>query len=437
MVERRLVRIGVTFNRTFYFVDKGVQRGVSYEYAQLVEERLNKHLKTGTDNKVHVVLLPLPRAMLIPALVDGRVDLVAAQVTVTPDRQKLVDFTNPTRMNVSEILVTSPGAPPIDSVDALSGQEVFVRDTSSYHQSLVTLNNRFKAEGKPPVVIRSAPEDLEDDDLLEMVNAGLMPAIIVDDYLANFWKKVFPNLNVHENVAVHTGGNLAIAVRKNSPQLTAALNTFMGNYGLGTAFGNVVERKYLVSTKYAKSAASEADRQKFLTLVQFFRKYSEQYDVDYLLMAAQAYQESQLNQDAKSSVGAIGIMQLMPATGKEQNVGDITQVEANIHAGVKYMRATSDAFFKNEPMDNLNKALFTFASYNAGPGRIRQLRREAEKRGLNPNVWFGNVEVIAAERIGRETVTYVSNIYKYYVAYKLVVEQNQRKTVAKTAVTGK
>ena len=211
----------------------------------------------------------------------------------------------------------------------------------------------------------------------------------------------------------------------------------MGNYGLGTAFGNVVERKYLVSTKYAKSAASEADRQKFLTLVQFFRKYSEQYDVDYLLMAAQAYQESQLNQDAKSSVGAIGIMQLMPATGKEQNVGDITQVEANIHAGVKYMRATADTFFKDEPMDRLNKGLFTFASYNAGPGRIRQLRREAEKRGLNPNVWFGNVEVIAAERIGRETVTYVSNIYKYYVAYKLVVEQNERKAAAKTAVTGK
>ena len=129
MVERRLVRIGVTFNRTFYFVDKGVQRGVSYEYGQLVEERLNKHVKTGTDNKVHVVFVPLPRAMLLPALVDGKVDLVAAQVTVTPELQKRVDFTNPTRMNVSQILVTGRATPPIDSVDALSGQEVFVRDS--------------------------------------------------------------------------------------------------------------------------------------------------------------------------------------------------------------------------------------------------------------------------------------------------------------------
>ena len=116
-------------------------------------------------------------------------------------------------------------------------------------------------------------------------------------------------------------------------------------------------------------------------------------------------------------------MQVMPPTGKELNVGDITKVEANIHAGVKYMRFMMDQYFKDEPMDELNKGLMTFASYNAGPGRIRQLRREAEKRGLNPNVWFGNVERVASERIGRETVTYVSNIYKYYVAYRLITEQ--------------
>ncbi len=137
-------------------------------------------------------------------------------------------------------------------------------------------------------------------------------------------------------------------------------------------------------------------------------------------MAAQGYQESQLDQTVKSPVGAIGVMQVMPATGQELEVGDIRQIDANIHAGVKYMRFIVDQYYKDEPMTKLDKALFAFASYNAGPGRIRQLRREAEKRGLDPNVWFGNVEQIASERIGRETVTYVSNIYKYYVAYRLV-----------------
>jgi len=434
LVKRRMVRIGVPFNRTFYFIDKGVQRGVAYEYGRLVEERLNKHLKTGNDDKVHVVFTPLPRNLLLPALADGKVDLVAAQITVRPELQKIVDFTNPTRMNVSEILVTGPGQPPLATVADLSGREVFVRELGSYHESLVALNKRFKAQGKPPVEIRLAPENLEDDDLLEMVNAGLIPAIVVDDFLANFWTKIFPNITVHENVAIRTGGTLAIAIRKNSPQLSKALNTFMGNYGLGTAFGNIVERKYLVSTTYAKSAASEAERKKFAAVVQLFRKYSDQYGLDYLLMAAQGYQESQLNQNAKSAVGAIGIMQVMPATGKELNVGDIRQIEPNIHAGVKYMRVTADTFFKDEPMDNLNKALFTFASYNAGPSRVRRLRREAEKAGLNPNLWFGNVEVIAAERIGRETVTYVANIYKYYVAYRLVVDETERRAAAKAAL---
>jgi len=127
-------------------------------------------------------------------------------------------------------------------------------------------------------------------------------------------------------------------------------------------------------------------------------------------------------------------MQVMPGTGKDMRVGDITQIEANIHAGVKYMRFMMDQFYKDEPMDDLNKALMTFASYNAGPGRLSRLRTEAEKKGLNPNVWFGNVERVVSERIGRETVTYVSNIYKYYIAYRLMMEQRQRREEAKAEV---
>ena len=437
MVKRRVVRIGVTYSRTFYFVDRGVQRGMAYEYGTLVEERLNKHLKTRPKDKVHVFFAPLPRDMLLSALLEGRVDLVAAQVTVRPELEALVDFTDPTRTNVRQVVVTGPGSPPIGSLDDLSGQEVFAREHSSHHQSLVELSKQLETRGKAPMRIESAPPNLEDDDLLEMVNAGLIPAIVVDDYLANFWKQVLPQITVHEDLTVRTGGKLAVAVRKGSPQLTAALNQFMGKYGLGTAFGNQVERKYLVETKYAKNATSEAGRQKFQTVVDLFRKYSDRYELDFLLMAAQGFQESQLNQNARSPVGAIGIMQVMPATGKELKVGDITQTEANIHAGVKYMRQTMDAYFEDEPMDNLNRALFTFASYNAGPNRVRQLRQIAEKRGLDPNVWFGNVEQIASERIGRETVTYVANIYKYYVAYKLVVEERDRKAAAKEAVKGK
>jgi membrane-bound lytic murein transglycosylase MltF len=381
-----------------------------------------------------VIFFPLPREMLLPALVDGKVDMVAAQVPVTPELQQYVDFSDPTRMNVKQILVTGPGAPTIGSLEDLAGREVFARKLGGYYQNLLALSEKFKAEGKPPVLIEEAPANLEDDDLLEMVNAGLIPTIVVDDYLAAFWSKIFPNILVHENVALQTGGSLGIAVRKNNPQLLAALNTFMGKYGLGSAFGDQLQRKYLVDATYVQSATSANGRKTFLAVVDLFRKYSEKYNVDYLLMAAQAYQESRLNQNARSPVGAIGIMQIMPETGASLKVGDITLLEPNIHAGVKYMRTVRDTYFENEPMDNLNKALFTFASYNAGPGRVSQLRREAEKRRLNPNVWFGNVEQIASERIGRETVTYVSNIFKYYIAYRLVEEENARREAAKAAV---
>ncbi|MCX6551135.1 MAG: transporter substrate-binding domain-containing protein [Acidobacteria bacterium] len=433
MVKRRMIRLGVTFNRSFYFIDKGVQRGVAYEYGKLFEDELNKELNTG-NMKINVLFVPLPRNMLASALLEGKIDAVIAQVTITPDKQKLVDFTNPTRSNVSEVVVTGPGAPKIESVADLSGQEVFVRKGGTYHQSLLALNDQFKAQGKPPVIVKEAPENLEDDDLLEMANAGMIPITIVDSYLAEFWKKVFTGLTVHDTVTVRTGGSLGVAIRKDSPKLKAALNAFLAKNGLGTAFGNMMEKRYLVSTKFVKNATSEAERKKMLAVIELFKKYGDQYDMDFLLMGAQGFQESGLNQDAKSPVGAIGIMQVMPATGAELKVGDITGLEANIHAGVKYMRFMIDQYFKDEPMDKLNKGLFAFASYNAGPGRVRQLRKEAAKKGLNPNLWFGNVEQIASERVGRETVTYVSNIYKYYIAYQLMYAEKQKREAAKAGL---
>ncbi len=284
------------------------------------------------------------------------------------------------------------------------------------------------------MVIVEAPDVLEDDDVLEMVNAGLAPITVVDDYLAEFWSQVFTDIKVHKDVAVRSGGSLAVAFRKENPRLREVVNTWIRKHGKGDAFRNVIERRYLENVKYAKNAAADAERQKLQAVVELFKKYGAQYDLDYLLMAAQGYQESTLDQNVKSPVGAIGVMQVMPPTGKELKVGDITQIEPNIHAGVKYMRFMMDQYFKDEPMDPLNKGLMTFASYNAGPGRIRQLRRETAKRGLDPNVWFGNVERIASERIGRETVTYVSNIYKYYITYRLLADQQQRRDAAKAEV---
>ena len=426
MVKRRAIRIATTYNKTNYFIDKGVQRGAVYEAFKLFEDELNTSLKTG-NMRVHVIFVPLSRDELLRAVADGRADIAAATLTITPERQKIVDFGAATYTNVSEVVVTGPGAPQIASVEDLSGKEVFVRKSSSYFESLTTLNSQLASKGKPPVVIKPAPEELETEDVLEMLNAGLVKITIADNHLADFWKKVLPGIVVRDTVAVRTGGQIAPAVRKNSPQLMAQLNGWIKRHGQKTMFGNMMVQRYLQNTKFAKSATSTAEMQRFQQTVDFFRKYADQYKLDYLLMMAQGFQESGLDQSAKSHVGAIGVMQVMPATAKELKVGDVTQLENNVHAGVKYIRFMIDQYFKDEPMDQLNRGLMAFAAYNAGPGRLRQLRKEAQTRGLNPNLWFNNVERIASERIGRETVTYVSNIYKYYIAYRLAVEEMEQR----------
>jgi membrane-bound lytic murein transglycosylase MltF len=435
MVKRRAIRVAVTFNRTHYFIDNGRERGLTYEALKLFESDLNKDLKTG-NLKVHVVIVPTSRDQLYPALSTGKVDMVAAMVTVRPEAERLVAFSVPTRTNVSQVVVTGPGAPALATVDDLAGKEVFVRKASVYYETLTALNQQFKKRGKKAIVINEAPDVLEDDDILEMVNAGLVPITVVDDYLARFWVQIFTNLKLRKDMPVRTGGSLAIALRKENPKLKQVVDGWLRKHPKGDAFRNTIERRYLDSVKYAKNAAAASERKKFLAIVDLFKKYGAQYNLDYLLMAAQGYQESMLNQNAKSRVGAIGVMQVMPPTAKDLNVGDITKVDANIHAGVKYMRFMMDQYYKDAPMDDLNKELMTFASYNAGPGRVRQLRRETAKRGLDPNKWFGNVERVASERIGRETVTYVANIYKYYITYRLLADQADRRAAAK-AQSGK
>jgi membrane-bound lytic murein transglycosylase MltF len=435
LVKRRMIRAGVVFNRTHYFIDKGVQRGMAYDSLKLFEEQLNKRLKTGLLT-VHVIPIPLTRDQLFPALRDGKVDLIAGALTVTPERRAIADFSNPTRTNVSEVVVTAKGVPPLTSPDALSGREVMIRRSSSYFSSVEALNASLAKRGLKPVIVREAPEVFEDDDILEMVNAGLVEQTIVDDYALELWQQVLPNLQAHPQAAVRTGGEIAIGVRKDSPKMLQAVNIWIKEYGPRTAFGNIMQRKYLENADYVKNAATESERRKLEAMVKLFQTYSEQYDLDYLLMAAQGYQESRLDQTVRSHVGAIGVMQVMPATGSDLKVGDISQLEPNIHAGVKYIRFMMDQYYKDEPMDKLNKGLMTLASYNAGPGRIRQLRRETAARGLDPNVWFGNVERIVSERVGRETVQYVSNIYKYYVAYQLVRGQRDMREQAKESVKG-
>jgi membrane-bound lytic murein transglycosylase MltF len=427
MIARRVIRVLIPPTRTQYWIDRGRQTGVEYELLRAFEDWLSNKYRTSRHINTHVVFIPTSRDQLIPDLLAGRGDIAAGILTLTPERLTKVDAGGAFFRGVKEVAVTGPESPTVSSLDDLSGQQVVVRRSSSYWSHLQQLNSRFAREGKPAIKLEAAPEDLADDDLLEMVNAGLIDITVVDRYAARLWSKILPDLRVHEEAPLNEGGEVGWLIRKGSPKLKQEIDEFARSHGQGSSLGNQLVKKYTGSTRFLTDARSPEATKRYRQVVELFRKYADQYSLDYLLVLAQGYQESRLKQTARSPVGAVGVMQVMPATGEELGVGDINQIDPNIHAGVKYIRLMIDQHFASDSIDPLNQTLLAFAAYNAGPGRVRRLRAEAARLGLNPNVWRNNVELVAARRVGAETVTYVANIYKYYVAYRLVQREQEER----------
>ena len=429
MIERRVIRVLVPFGGYQYYYVRGRPRGAIVELLQKMENHLNKELERH-HIKVYVAPIPVGRDQLIPFLLEGRADLVAADLTVTAARSKQLQFSRPLLKGINEVIVTGPSSPPIEVPGDLSGQEIVVRASSSYFEHLQLLNEQFVNDGLEPVLIRQADELLEAEDLLEMVNAGLIPTTVLDDYKAEFWKKVFPDIVVREDLSINDNGVIAWAMNPRSKDLAAYVERFLRKNGRGTLVGNDTFNRYLADAAQIRCTMSPNRIGEQAELVGWFKKYGDEYGYDWLMLAAQGYQESHLKQSRRSHVGAVGVMQIKPSTAADPNVGiaDVTILQNNIHAGAKYMHFLSDRYFSGG-MDDMNRWIFSLAAYNAGPARVAKLRKEAAENGLDRNLWFGNVEIIAGRRIGRETVTYVSSIYKYYVGYKLAEVRIEEETV--------
>ena len=432
MAEQRFIRVLTVYGLGRYYLDAGQEKGLTYEWFKMFEDFVNK--KMGTKQlRIHVVFIPVARDQLIPALINGRGDIAAAGLTITPERDEVIDFSDPVSVAISEVLVTGPAAPQIETLDDLAGRKIYVRASSSYRSSLDALNARFRQQGLETIDIEDALEQLEDEDILEMVNAGLTEWAVVDDYKAGIWADIFDKLTVRSDLVLRSGGRIGYAIRENSPQLAEMLNEFLKTHKQGTLKGNILINRYLKDFDWAQNALAAGDYKRFQEVVDIFSRFGEQYGVDYLMVAAQGYQESRLDQSARSKAGAIGIMQLLPSTAADSNVGipDITTAEPNIHAGVKYLNFIRQRYFSDPEVDTFNQTMFAFAAYNAGPARIRKLRARAVDQGYNPNIWFDNVEVMAAKEIGHETVQYVANILKYYIAYRLAIQQQLERKQAR------
>jgi membrane-bound lytic murein transglycosylase MltF len=437
MLERRMIRIYAPFSRSLYFNDKGRERGLAVELARDWERYLNvKYAKQLGKRPLTVYIAPATRDKLLPDLNEGLADVSIGNLTVTDERLKLVDFVpgDEGRRTINEVVVTGPSSPEIKTVEDLSGKKVHVRKASSYYESLVALNDRLAKGGKPPVELVLVPDSLEDEDMMDMLNAGLLQLIVADDWKARMWAQVLPKVKPRNDLVLREGARTGWAIRKDSPKLKAEIADFFQNWAIKNGVADYRMNSYMKRVKELKDPTGTAEWKRFQETLAIFEKYGRKYGFDPLMLAAQGYQESQLDQNAKSHVGAIGVMQIMPATGASLGVGDIRITEPNIHGGAKYMDQLMTRYFPDAKFSEGNRPLFAFASYNAGPGNISKCRKEAAKRGLDPDKWFNNVEIVVAEKIGTETTTYVRNIYKYYVAYRLTLEAQAQAEKARQQV---
>ena len=434
MLKGRNIRALVIINPVDFFYSSGHPMGVTYEALRELESYVNTKYKTGTF-QVKVSFIPLRPDELEAALMQGVGDIVAYPLIVTPERQQKVAFTVPLRSDVKQVIVSGPNFGALSSVDELSGKEVFVNPLTVVYQNLQGVNDNLKKTGKPPIVIKTADKYLLDDDLVQMVNAGLIPATVMRSARASLWSQVLPNLKVHEDIVIASGQQAAWAVRKDNPELKQLLDEFITPRAVGTSFGNTLTRRYLQNTKWLKNSTSPEEMKKFEALSAIFKQYAAQYDFDYLMIMAQGYQESLLDQSKRNPSGSVGIMQVIPknAAASPINIPNVMTTDKNIEAGVKMLRDIEDRYFDDPKLNSVDKTLMVFASYNAGPNRIARLRMQAADNGLDPNKWFGNVELMVAKDVGQETVNYVSNIYKYYVAYKLALSDKQPQQKAEQA----
>ncbi len=431
MAKSRNIRALVLINPISFFYDNGHPKGVMYEALEEFQKFVNQKLKTGTLD-VKVTFIPLRPDQMEAALTQGAGDLIAYGVVITPEREQQVAFSTPIQTDVTQIVVTGPNFGTVSTLADLGGKEVYVNPLTTYYINLQKVNETLQKEGKTPIVIKAADKNLMDDDLVQMVNAGLIPATVTTKQRAMLWSQVLDKVQPHPDLAIASGVQMGWVMRKNNPQFKQLVDEFVSSHAVGSSFGNTLLRRYLQNTKWVKDSTSGEEMKKLQTNLDLFQKYAGEYDFDYLMIAAQGYQESLLDQSRRNPSGAVGIMQVIPkyAAANPINIPSVNTADTNIHAGVKMLRNIDDKYFNDPKIDAMNKTLFVFASYNAGPNRIARLRKEAPDMGLDPNVWFNNVELVAAKDIGQETVTYVSNIYKYYVAYKLALADKQAKQQA-------
>ena len=420
MLRRNQIRVLVVPSRSTYFLDeKGQPRGIDYELLKDWEGLLNKERKKGIP-PISLVFIPVTLEELGDALLEGRGD-IAGITLMTPGRANEFAYATPIFNNIQEVVVTRKDGPEISRIEDLAGHEVHAISGSSQLESLYALNEIFTKQDLASIKVVRAEPYVSDENLLEMLHAGIIPAAVVPDAFAKLWAKVFKNLIIHENIPINSGMKAAWAVRKENPQLLAKLNEAIASVLKKNKLAfNRDFNQYFKTTRWIENPFVEGSKYE---LSDHFQREAAAFGLDWLQLMAQGFQESSLNPNAKSPYGAVGIMQVLPSTAEWLGVTNYNEVDGNIHAGAKYMARLMKRYRKVNEISKDNRFFFALAAYNAGPGRIRKYRKRALQIGYDPNQWFGNVERVSLRSGNLETVMYVRNILNYTMAYKSAHER--------------
>jgi membrane-bound lytic murein transglycosylase MltF len=421
MLQHGQIRVAVPYDRTIYVNDKGTPRGLAVEMAKGFQTWLNQQYAAQLKGKsISVKLIPTNAADLFTSLSTGKSDMVIGDLGLyepLPNAHQYI-LSHAVKME-REVLIAGPSSIAITSPEDLSGQTVYGGRNTNFPATLAELNKNLERERKPLVKLVSPVGTLDGEDLLEMVDSGLIPFVIMSDWRAQLWQPIYKKMVIHEDIFSKDSGWIGWGVRSSNQDLNDVITNFSNSNGYDAALKSYRTQEYKEHIQGLKDPIEKSAWARFESMRPLFVKYGAQYNLDPLFIAALGFQETLLNQNAESKVGAIGVMQLMPATGSSLGVGDIHLLEPNIHAGADYMNQLITKYFPDAQFRGDNRALFAIASYNIGPNNVAKARDQAKSMGFDPNEWFKNVEFIATERMGYEPMIYVRNVYKYFISYEL------------------
>ncbi len=401
----RRVRVLVAKGASTFFFRNGAPHGVEHAMLYQLELFLNRN-RPASRAPTRLLYVPVEPGELIPALMAGRGDVAAGLMPVIPGVGQLVEYSSP-YLDDRWCLVRHRSRAAVPDLAALDGESLTLPKASFA---------RRVAASQPGLRIMDAAEGASTESLLVSINGGSDAVTLASQYVFKLWQKRLPNLR--QDGCIDNAVNVSWAVAPQHPQLLAELNRFIATKGarLASQAATQTQRFLPADGRADLPESAEGGLDRLAVLAPVFQVVAAANDMDWLLLAAIGQRESKLKGVTRQN-GPTGVMQVNPSTARKMGVKDPHGNEGNITAAARYLSYLRKMFTRSEIAED-DQLYFMLAAYNAGEGRVQQMRRQAAKEGLDPNRWGGNVEIVARRMVGQRLLDYVSSVNRFYLAYQ-------------------